>query len=94
MKLRICQNSIRIRLSGNDIKKLKASEEVVESLQFAASKTYRYILKLSGSDQVVLGQDSLLIAVDRTTFLEQDHVSIKWLSETGIEVLVESDIYG
>ncbi|WP_425391125.1 DUF7009 family protein [Ekhidna sp.] len=94
MKLRIHQNSIRIRLSGDDSKALKESGFVREELQFDLQKTYCYQLRLAGENKVILEEGSMIVSIDRQQFLNQNHVSITWVSSEGLKVLVESDLYG
>ena len=47
MKLRLRKNSIRLRLSPNDISRLSESGTVSEKIQFNQTQTLKYTVKIS-----------------------------------------------
>ena len=93
MKIRIHTNSIRVRLSSNDIQALRRKGKIIETLRFSSSKLFQYKLMLSEKYEVTAEETSISITI-RSEDMVDDHISIQWVTEEGLEVLVESDLYG
>lgn len=93
MKIRIHQNSIRVRLSVHDIQELKQGEVVDEVLTFSHSHTHTYQMLASDVNEIKLGDHLITITINKEN-LQNKHISIQWITEGGSEILVESDIYG
>ncbi len=94
MKIRIHKNTIRIRLGNEDIKNLNQDGIIVECLKFSSESAFEYKLALSEKNGILLEGSSMIIYINKTDFNNQNDVSIEWITEEGLTVLVESDYYG
>ncbi|MCV9385964.1 DUF7009 family protein [Reichenbachiella ulvae] len=93
MKIRIQQNCIRIRLSDEDMILLNDINEVTESLCLTKNNVYQYTLRLSDQNYIETGLNSMTVLANKEDFNQPDDVSVKWHSEYGIKVLIESDLH-
>ena len=99
MKLRIRENTIRLRLKRSEVEKLASGQSIVESTQFPESVlTYRLDVADEGPFAASFGQGSLAVRLpmsDVRQWAQSDQVSILAEQSVGesqvLSLLVEKD---
>ena len=101
MKLRLRENSIRLRLLQNEIKLLKKNEFVSEIITFAASQTLIYALKISPSADEIFARfngGEVMIEIPANTaenWIETDLIGIENEQKIDggktLKILIEKD---
>ncbi len=101
MKLRLRENSIRLRLLQNEIKQLEKHGFVTESIYFRESQTLTYRLKMSeGVDKISahFQIDEITIEIPRSlaeTWIKTDQIGLqteqKVDAEKALFILIEKD---
>jgi hypothetical protein len=97
MKLRIQGNSLRLRLTRNEVAQLHDGGRVESSIEFGPGRTLTYALESSPqAASVVASFDgrAIFVAVPTpliTTWAEGDTISIEGPLQAGVQVLIEKD---
>lgn len=101
MKLRLRENSIRLRLLKSEIEKLDANGFISEKITFSSSQKFLYSIKISNQSEQIsatFNNGELIIEIpfeQAKTWLETDLVGLeseqKINGEKTLKILVEKD---
>lgn len=97
MKLRIQGNSLRLRLTRNEVAQLHDGGRVEASIEFGPGRTLTYALEgLPHAVSVIASFDgrAIVVAVPTpliTKWAESDQISIEGPEQAGMQVLIEKD---
>ena len=97
MKLRIQENSLRLRLTQKEVAQLRDRNRVESSIEFGPGRTLVYKLEGSFRDKVVTANfegQTIHVMVPMqmiTEWIESDQVSIEASSQAGVQLLIEKD---
>lgn len=101
MKLRLRENSLRLRLLQTEVKNLSEHGFVAEKITFAPGQTFVYRLEISdraGAVSADFGNGRIKIKIPRTTaenWIETDLVGLRSEQETSgekpLSILIEKD---
>jgi hypothetical protein len=97
MKLRIQDNSLRLRLTRKEVAQLRDSRCVESFIEFARGRTLVYLLEGSFHAHAVttnFNGEAIRVIVPMqvmTEWIESDQVSIQAQSRAGMRLLIEKD---
>jgi hypothetical protein len=97
MKLRMDGNSIRLRLKKSDIETLRKEGIVGETVAFSDNLYFYYKLKTNQHDQEIdatFARGAVQITLPlplAKSWMESDEVSIEYVLDSGLHILVEKD---
>jgi hypothetical protein len=97
VKLRIQGSSLRLRVTQREVAQLRSLSRVESFIEFAPGRTLVYLLEGSFHAKALTATfdgESIRVMVPAkvlTEWIENDQVSIKALSQGGVQLLVEKD---
>jgi hypothetical protein len=97
MKLRIQGNSLRLRLTRNEVAQLHDCGHVESSIEFGPGRTLAYALEGAPQAASVVASfegRTIIVAVPThliTKWAESDEISIEGPVQSGVHVLIEKD---
>ena len=97
MKLRIQGSTLRLRVTQNEVAQLRDRSCVKSSIEIAPGRPLVYLLEASFDANAVSatfdGQDIRVMVPMRvmTEWIQSDQVSLRGLSQAGVQVLIEKD---
>ncbi|MDZ7880998.1 MAG: hypothetical protein U5L45_25255 [Saprospiraceae bacterium] len=97
MKLRLENNSLRLRVRKSDLQKLQQDGSVIETLSFPNAAIFQYALTTNAVDAAIVAtfsDNKIVVNVPlsmATDWVNSDEVGLETRLESGLSILVEKD---